>query len=123
MDALDELRDHVAADLRLAMKARASTEVNALRALLGALDNATSVAVEPQKWGGGHAEVPRRLVEASEIAAIIASEIGRRSTSALEYDRLGMAENAAELRSEAAVLERYREFAAPSPPFARETLE
>jgi uncharacterized protein YqeY len=55
----------------------------------------------------GSSEAERRRLSEADIAGIIVGQIKERSAAADEYDRLGEAEAAQRLRSEAALLRAY----------------
>jgi uncharacterized protein YqeY len=97
------------------MKERDSIAVSVLRTSLAAIDNAE--AVEAPKGsllgqgpiagavtGLGAGDVVRRKLEEREIAVILMGKLTDRETSAAQYQELGRYEEAARLRSEAAVL-------------------
>ena len=101
------------------MKSRDSVAVAALRSALAAIDNAEAVdpevgaslasatgdaPVAKSAAGLGAGDVPRRELSEADEAAIVATEIAERRTAADEYARLGRADDAARLRTEADVL-------------------
>lgn len=105
--------------LTAALKERDRTAIGALRSALAAIENAEAVprqrepgAVEGEHvagatLGNGAADVPRRQLSESEVAAIVTAEVRERSTNASEYERLGRYERAQRLRAEADVLNGY----------------
>ena len=113
-DAAEVIKARLRADLRLAMRARASLEVGVLRALIAAVDNAQAVPI-----GGGHqryvvhtfgdasAEVPRLMLDVAQVERLLEGEIANRRMAAEQFDALARPERAAELRAEAAVVARY----------------
>ncbi|WP_309234474.1 hypothetical protein [Nocardia sp. XZ_19_385] len=106
------LRDRLRSALTVAIKARDRTSVAALRSALGAIDNAEAVdisearagAIEGSPVGLGAAEVARRDLTESGIAAIVRAEIDERRSAAAEYDSRGRSEHAGRLRAEADAL-------------------
>lgn len=106
------LRDRLRAALPAAMKVRDRDATKALRATLGAIDNAEAVdagdiragAIEASAAGLGTQEVARRELTEADIESIVRTEIADRRTTADEYDRLGRPDHAAALRAEAAAL-------------------
>src|SRR5580693_7106845 len=81
IDAAEELKVRLRADLRAAMLAKASVEVAVLRALMAALDNAQAVPLRPDqlrylahRFGDGSAEAPRLTLTDIEVAALLDRE-------------------------------------------------
>lgn len=122
----DDVTDRTTVRARLrnalpaAMKARDMTAVAALRATLGAIDNAEAVdAAQAPAVGIGDAEiansmvglgagdVARRVLTENQITGIVRAEIADRRTAAADYERAGLHDRAARLRSEAGVLAAY----------------
>jgi len=100
------------------MKARDGVTTGALRSALSAIANAEALDVEhaPTSTGGsiagavsgvGAAEAARRELSDADVAAVVASEISERHSSAGEYERLGHVADAERLRAEAEVLSSY----------------
>jgi uncharacterized protein len=105
-----ELRDHLEASLKSALKAREQPAIAALRSALSALDNASAVPAArawPPRLGVGAGEAERKVLSMDEAVAIVHAEIAERVSAADQYDRLDRPEQAARLRAEAAVLERH----------------
>ncbi|WP_240772321.1 hypothetical protein [Nocardia sp. CS682] len=108
----DPLRTRLRAALSVAMKSRDRQAITALRSTLGAIDNAEAVdvgehragAVEGSAVGLGVTEVARRELTEGDIEQIVRAEITERRTVAEEYDGLGHAEQAEELRVQAKAL-------------------
>lgn len=108
-DMAASLRQRVNGDLLLAMKAKDPIAISALRSLLAALDNATAVpasAVTAPVFGH-NGDVPRKVLSDTDCQNIISAEVGARSVAVEEYSRLGREDDAARLRAEQAVVERY----------------
>jgi hypothetical protein len=108
------LQDRLRAALTAAMKARDATATAALRSALSAIGNAEAVDGAVVSFshsptagaasGLGATEVPRRLLTEHDVAAVVLAEVDERLAVATEYDMLGEAETASQLRAEAAVL-------------------
>lgn len=98
-------------DLRTAMKQHDGVAALTLRSLLDALDNACAVPLTAEHVPvyGRSGDVPRRVVTDSEYESILRHEAALRSAAALEYERLGRMEAAAQVRAELSVVLRYLE--------------
>lgn len=112
---MNDVRARLRVALRDAMRARDRTATAALRSALGAIDNAEAVdeargprpdsrSIAGATVGLGASEVPRRQLTDEEAAGIVRREADEREAAASEYDRLGQRDEAARLRTEAAVL-------------------
>jgi uncharacterized protein len=112
------IRTALRADLTAALKTRDRIAAAALRSALAAIDNAEAVPVDGAPVAGegavagavigvGAAEVARRGLTEVDVRAILAGEVQERRTAAAEYERLGRAERATQLRAEADVLGRH----------------
>ncbi|CQA01206.1 response regulator receiver protein [Mycobacteroides abscessus] len=112
------LRATMRADLGVAMKARNSRAISALRTAIAAIDNAESVdstaATPPASThiagatiGLGTAEVPRRSLSPAQVHAILRAQIDDRSAEADRYETLGQIEAAEGLRGEAQIIAAY----------------
>lgn len=108
-DAASAIRDRLNGDLVSAMKSRDSIEIAALRSLMSALDNASAVPTDKSNTSnfGRVDDVPRKTLSVEECENVLAGEARNRSTAAEEYERLGRHREAARLRAELAVIERY----------------
>jgi aminoglycoside N3'-acetyltransferase len=95
-------------DLLDARTRRSGPEVAAIGSLKTALANAEAVPVEerPYEVVQGSAEVPRRVLGAADIAAIVRREIDERRRARRGYEAAGVSTDALDL--ELATLERYR---------------
>jgi uncharacterized protein YqeY len=111
----DSIRARLRVALPVAMKARDKGAVTAIRAALGAIDNAESVdaAFTPEKASGviagagvgvGAGEVARRELSEVDMVALVQAEVEVRRTAAAEYEQLGQADHAAQLGAEADAL-------------------
>ncbi|HEY1124627.1 MAG TPA: hypothetical protein VGE65_03265 [Sphingobium sp.] len=108
--------DRLRADLKTAMQARAREEAGVLRALIGVVDNAQSVPLDPAfkpahvgTFGDRSNEMPRRPLVQADIDALLQREIDERLSAATEIERVGRADRAEILRVEAAIVARYRQ--------------
>ncbi len=106
--------DRLRADLKIAMQARARDEAAVLRVLIGAIDNAQSVPVDPAMkashvgtFGDRSNEVPRRRLSLDDIYAVLRRQIEEREAAAQEIERAGRADRAEMLRAEARIVARY----------------
>jgi hypothetical protein len=105
-DAAQVLRQRLEVDLRSAMKRRDEVAVAALRSVFQAVDNAGAVALtaEHAPTVGRANEVPRRVLEQSEVETLIRREAEVRAAAAGEYRRLGLVEQAERLDAEVRVV-------------------
>jgi uncharacterized protein YqeY len=108
---MTSLPDRVQADLLVARKARDAAAVTALRTLLAAFSNAeappapaTSSIAPPTV---GLVEHERLVLSPADHQRILGEQIAMRQTAIEEYDAIGQADAAAELRAEVVTLERY----------------
>ena len=116
----DELRERLRGGLRVAMRQRDRAAVAAIRAALGAIDNAEAAdlsrapATEPGHIAGGVSglgagEVARRQLADGELVEILEDEVARWESTASECERVGRIEDAARLRAEIAALRPFLE--------------
>ena len=115
-DAAAHMRSRLRADLLTAMRDRRKLEVELIRELVAAIDNAeapprhdgaaTATSVR-HEFGSGSAEVERLVLSRADVDALLLNEIERRERAAGEFERLGEAERARALRAEAVVAKRY----------------
>ena len=106
VDAAEIVRQRLQADLRSALKQRASLEVSVLRSLIAAIDNAGAVALEPGRPPPRH-EVERRHLGFDEIEAILLREYEARRIAAEQLARLGRPAESARANEEMSVVSRY----------------
>ncbi len=117
---LEPLRLRLRKALTAAMKAQDAAAVSVLRTTLGAIDNAEAVdgSLPPSSHPGpiaggvaglGAGEIARLQLSEQQIADIVQAEAAARQSTAAEYDRLGRPQDAARLRSQAAILVSYLE--------------
>jgi len=98
------------------MKVRDKVAMEALRSIIGAIDNAEAAdagaapAVEAGIIAGGVSgmgagEVARRELTAADLVAVLRNEAAERRTDAGEYRTVGQIDAASALEAEAAVIE------------------
>jgi uncharacterized protein YqeY len=93
------------ADLRVAMEQRDSLRVSVIRTTLSALSNAE--AVDPEDYGSGVTEVPRRVLPEQEIRSVVERERDELRASARGMHRVGAHDRARDLLRQADVLDGY----------------
>ena len=107
-----ELKELLRADLKAAMRDRKTGDVSVIRTVIAAIDNAEAVPVdgmaERLRAREDIGEVARRELDARALGEILENEIAARLSAAADYERLGLADDAARLRDEADLIERYR---------------
>jgi uncharacterized protein len=103
------LRTRLSTDLRTAMKERDTVATLTLRSLLEAMDNASAVPMTAEHVPvyGRSGDVPRKIVAESDYKIILRNEAASRRAAALEYERLGRTEAAAQVRAELSIVMRY----------------
>jgi uncharacterized protein YqeY len=113
-------REQLRRDLRAAMKHGKREAVSALRTLIAAIDNAEAAAPGPgspragtaviaqSSPGVGSTEVPRRVLTAEDVRAIIDDLVDEYDTQAEQYGAMRRKDAAERLRSAADVLRAYR---------------
>lgn len=121
-DAVEALKMRLRRDLRVALKARSSSEVSLLRALLAAIDNAQAVPVGDlhdryvtRQFGDRCGEVPRLRLGAEELRILLQREKAEREETAAQLTELGQDQRATELRFEADWISRYLEISGETP--------
>ena len=92
---MSELKDRLRADLTVAMKARARTDVDTLRMALAAITNAEVAG-----------DVARSLSD-QDVTAVLTKEVRKRKEASEAFAGAGRTELAEKERAEQAVLERY----------------
>jgi len=116
-DESDALIERLRSARTDAMRGRDRAATSALRTTLSAIANAEAVdpdaAPTPDSTtiagavtGVAASDVERRQLSSADVLAIVQSEIDDLRRSADDYDRLGRAEQAAELRHGAEAIER-----------------
>ena len=107
------LRSALAGALRDAMRQRDKPAVAALRSLSARWANAEAVpmetmpragAVEGSALGVGAADAERRVLTVEDLVHLAEAEVAELESAAVERDRLGRREDAADLRRQAAVI-------------------
>ncbi|SIO91372.1 hypothetical protein [Nocardiopsis sp. JB363] len=118
-ETVHELRTKLRADLVIAMKARRSEVVSALRTAIAALDNAEAVAAPDTSVesvsehvagvgaGVGSTERERRALSVEEVRKLLRSQVEERVVEAERYESLGRSDAAQRLRVEADALRKY----------------
>lgn len=124
-DSERPIRARLRDGLRSALKARDRAAMEAIRSMLGVIDNAQAVPI-PQ-WaptttdgriagalaGVGSADVPRRALSEDEIRELVVNEIDERRRLADEHDRISRPDDAQKLRAQASLLEAFLQPYAP----------
>ena len=105
---ISPLRMRLSTDLRRAMKERDMLTTMTLRSLLEAMDNASAVPMTAEHVPvyGRSGDVPRRIATEDDYRLIMRNEAASRQ-AALEYERLGRIDAAAQVRAELNVVMRY----------------
>ena len=103
------IRDAMQADLKTAMAARDRNAVAVLRTTLAAIANAEAVSPDGSKPATGlfANEVARLELSDDDIRGVIERERAELTASADEYESVDQPTEAAELRAQVAVLDRY----------------
>ncbi len=111
------MRDRLQVDLRVAMKAGDTASVKAFRSALSAIANSEAVAAVdgPARVAGpivgsvrgvGAGDVPRVVLTELDMLDIVDGEIASLAESAAQYDALGEAAAADDLRAQILALQR-----------------
>jgi uncharacterized protein len=108
-DSVEVLRARLSSDLRTAMKTRDKTVIETLRCLLAVLDNAGAPdqTSAPVAVFGRSGDVPRRSLTRDELQELLRAEVASRTAAVIEYERFGRHQDAARLRAELILLNRY----------------
>ena len=113
-DPVSAMKLRLREDIRAAMKGGRRAEVDALRTLAGAIDQAEAVPVEHSpggalgvQFGDPAAEVPRRQLSAGDLRAVIEAERDEALKVADDLEQHDMAGEIARYRLRAEILERY----------------
>ncbi len=107
MTGEERVRERIAQELRVALKARNASRVAALRSLAAALDNATAVPVPSRIRPNENVEVPRKVLSLEDVRAVLMREIAERRDAALTLTAHACFEEATALEAEIEVLEQY----------------
>jgi uncharacterized protein YqeY len=96
-------------DLRIAMRERDQAAVRALRSALAAFANAEAPALDGRGPAPsvGLVDQARLELSADDLQRLLCREIDERTAAAAEYDEVGRATAADDVRAEVAVLRRY----------------
>jgi uncharacterized protein YqeY len=102
------MRERLAGELRVAMKARDPVATATVRGLLSALDNKSAIAVTAPRVPtfSRSAEAPRHEPSWTEIEALFAAELEERRAAEADYAARGLEQQAERLRAEMAAIER-----------------
>jgi uncharacterized protein len=109
---VSEFPARLRAAAREALSSRDSAAIAALRSLASAIDNSEAVVSSREagvRIGVGVGDVERRRLSLAGVNRIVAGEIAEREEAASQYERPGRVEEADALRSQIAVLEKFRE--------------
>lgn len=104
-----DLRQVLQAELIMAMKNQDRSTMTVLRSVLSAIANAEAVPAPegPVEAMLGSAEVSRKELTPQQIKMIVIDEVDSRRDSVGYFETAGRHEEAENLKSEAAILERY----------------
>ena len=121
MNAADQVKRELRDGLTSAMKDRRVDAITVLRSALAAIDNAEAISTDslgdpgagrnPLGESFGATEVPRRTLDAGELAEILRAECDGRLRAAEHYDLHGRGAEAERMKREAAALAGYVEIA------------
>jgi uncharacterized protein YqeY len=115
ISSADRLRERLKTSLKVAVKARDTIAIAAIRSALGAIDNAEAVDPSPHapgptrgriataRLGVGVGDVARRELSAQEVIEILRAEVSDRYAAAEEYEGLGRTQEASRLRADTAI--------------------
>lgn len=111
-DTASAIRQRLRDDMRAAMKEGRRDAVRVLRALMSAIDQAEAPAaasgpVVQHDFAARTAEIARLDLDGDAVRAAIGREVAERERAAAEFERLGMADKAAEMMREAELAARY----------------
>lgn len=111
-----QMKMRLRSDLREAMRHGRATEVQLLREVISAIDNAeappqrgASLASDQYRFESGMAEIARLALDGDSVRALLICEIEEREQAAAEMERLGQTEHATRLRDQARLARRYLE--------------
>jgi uncharacterized protein YqeY len=113
-DAGSVMKARLRADLRAALKARATGEAALLRALVAAIDNAEAPppeagrrSVDVHDFHSGSAEVARLELAGEQLRALFVAEIAEREIAAAQLASGGRGDRARMLLDEIDIVRRY----------------
>ena len=108
------LTDRMRADLKVAMREKDKVAVRALRTTMGAIANAEAPSIGTDDRTSADEPEVGRLVEhrrleltADDLDRVLRAEVADRLDTAEQFEANGRGEEAAVVRAEAAVIERY----------------
>ena len=103
------IRNRMKADLTQAMKQRQKAAVTVLRSVLGTIDNAEAVEVDTAyvPMQGQTKDVARKVLTEEDVRVILMNEMAERRAVIAEYEQVGQAAAAEEMRAEVEVIKRY----------------
>jgi len=107
MTAVERVRERIAQELRLGMKARDASRVATLRSFAAALDNATAVPIPSRILPSEDIEVPRKALSLEDVRAVLKREIAERRDAAFTLTAHACFEEAATVEAEIEVLQQY----------------
>jgi uncharacterized protein YqeY len=99
------VRERIAEEVRVAMKARDASRVAALRSFGAALDNATAVPMPSRIRPNESVEVPRKTLSIGDVRAVLMREIAERRSAAFTLTAHARFKEAAVVEAEIEVLE------------------
>ena len=109
-----ELASRFRTDLKRAMQARDREQVDLLRVLIAAIDNAGAVTADVKmqrslqaRFGDGSSEITRREPDAAELTQLLVSEITARRDAVQAYIEGGHIAEAEKLEREVDMIARY----------------
>jgi len=112
--AVEAMKLQLRSDLRAALVERRASDVEVLRSLLGALDQAEAVPIAPvgsghvsYRFGDPGTEVPRKRLAPEDVRAVIRKERDELLAAADEYADRAREDISAGYRLKAAFVERY----------------
>jgi uncharacterized protein YqeY len=100
------MRARLQADLRAAIKARATPEVAVLRGLITAIDNSGAVPLTPGS-ASMRSEVERRRLSVEDVQALLRRECEALREAEREFTRLRLSVELKRAEFEATVVDRY----------------
>lgn len=106
-DVVEFFRARLSEKLRAALAERNREAIRTLRCVMAALDNASAISHEEvaRHTAASITEAPRRHLGTYEITEILRVEIDMRSKAIAEYERVGNAAQAGQLRDDIAIIE------------------
>ena len=103
----ERVRERIAQELRVAMKARDASRITALRSFAASLDNATAVPLPARILPNENVEVPRKALSLGDVRALLLREIAERRHAVFTLKAHACFKEAAAVEGELAVLEQY----------------